>query len=86
MITFYVSVSHPSRSLFHILTLNPVGIPLATVSKLECQLCQNCKFTLNHVADSALSAVRARASAGPAPAEGTARKEVSRRDVDKGAR
>ena len=33
LITFYVSISH--CSLFHILTLNPVGIP--TVSKLECQ-------------------------------------------------
>jgi hypothetical protein len=33
LITFYMSISH--RSLFQILTLNPVGIP--TVSKLECQ-------------------------------------------------
>jgi hypothetical protein len=43
LLTFYVSISH--RSLFHILTHNPVGIP--TVSTLECQLCQNCNFALN---------------------------------------
>ena len=68
MITFYVSVSH--RSLFHILTLNPVGIPLATVSKLESIPFSISISARRRVAD---SAARARASAGPAPAEGTAR-------------
>ena len=41
--TFYVCILH--RSLFCILTLNPVEIP--TVSNLEFQLCRNCNFTLN---------------------------------------